>query len=409
MKAVIIAAGQGTRMRPLTETRPKPMCPIAGRPLLEHVMDACRGAVDGYVLVVGYEAAAIRDHFGTTFAGQPVEYVEQREQLGTAHAVGRAADAVDDRFLVLNGDCLIESALVNELAAVEGTAMAVRAVSNPRSYGVVALDGTGVTRIVEKPDDPPTNLANLGVYAFDPTAFEYVERTDLSARGEYEITETIGRMIDDGHRVTAVETNSDWLDVGRPWELLDAQERLLADLERDVDPDATVESGATLQGPVAVAAGARIRDGAYVEGPVTIRPGADVGPNAYVRGATAIGRNVRVGNAVEVKNSILLADTAAGHHAYVGDSILGAGVNLGAGTKVANLRHDDETIRTPVNGELTDTGRRKFGVVLGDGVKTGINTSLNAGVKLWPGETTGPGETVLFDRTPEETTSEGNE
>src|SRR6056297_3235107 len=119
MQAVIVAAGQGTRMRPLTETRPKPMCPVAGRPLLEHVMAACADVVDGYVVVVGYEAGRIREAIGETFAGQPVEYVRQDEQLGTAHAVGQAAGAVDERVLVLNGDCLIDPELVAGLAAAE--------------------------------------------------------------------------------------------------------------------------------------------------------------------------------------------------------------------------------------------------------------------------------------------------
>jgi len=400
MKAVVVAAGQGTRMRPLTEGRPKPLCPVAGRPLVEHAMAACADVVDGYVLVVGYEGALLRDAIGAEFAGHPVEYVQQDEQLGTAHAIGRAADAVDDRFLALNGDCLIGADLVAALAATEGTALAVRPVENPSAYGVVDVDGDRVTGIVEKPADPPTNLANLGVYAFEPSVFEYVERTELSERGEYEITETIERMLADGHRVGAVEYEGPWLDVGRPWELLDAQEHLAADLQRDVAPDATVSDGATLEGAVVVERGARVRDGAVIEGPVIVGSGADVGPNAYVRGATTVGPDARVGNAVEVKNSILMAGATAGHHAYVGDSVLGADVNLGAGTKVANLRHDDETVHTPVKGELTDTGRRKFGVVLGDGVKTGINTSLYPGVKLWPGETTAPGEVVRYDRGP---------
>ena len=148
-----------------------------------------------------------------------------------------------------------------------------------------------------------------------------------------------------------------------------------------------------------MAAGARIRDGAYVEGPVTIRPGADVGPNAYVRGPTTIGPDVEVGNGVEIKHSVLMDETSVNHLSYVGDSVLGADVNFGAGTVVANLRHDDESVEMTVKGETVDTGRRKLGVVVGNGTKTGINTSLNAGVKLGVETMTRPGESVLKDRT----------
>jgi bifunctional UDP-N-acetylglucosamine pyrophosphorylase/glucosamine-1-phosphate N-acetyltransferase len=111
-----------------------------------------------------------------------------------------------------------------------------------------------------------------------------------------------------------------------------------------------------------------------------------------------VGENVRVGNGVEVKNSVLMRGTSAGHLSYVGDSVLGEEVNFGAGTVVANLRHDDRNIGVRVKGETVDTGRRKFGVVVGDEVKTGINTSLNAGVRIGVAETTGPGETVMEDR-----------
>ncbi|WP_232702151.1 bifunctional sugar-1-phosphate nucleotidylyltransferase/acetyltransferase [Halobacterium wangiae] len=395
MKAVVVAAGEGTRMRPLTARRPKPLLPVAGRPIVEHVMDACADLVDGYVLVVGYRGDQMRDRIGEEFAGHPVTYTEQTEQLGTAHAIGQAADYVDERFLALNGDVLLTEELVTALAETPANAMAVKRVDDPSSFGVVDVEDGSVTGIVEKPDDPPSNLANLGVYAFESDIFDYIKATDLSERGEYEITDSLGSLVADGERVDAVEYDGAWLDVGRPWDLLDANETLLADL--DDDRRGTIEEGATIHGPAVVEEGARIRAGAYVEGPVLIQSGADVGPNAYVRGSTVVGRDVRVGNAVEVKNSILMADTAVGHLSYVGDSILGEDVNFGAGTKVANLRHDDEAVEMRVKGEPVDTGRRKLGVVVGDGTKTGINASINAGVKLGANTTTPPGKPITRD------------
>lgn len=397
MKAVVLAAGMGSRMRPLTETRPKPMLTVAGKPLLEHVLDACTDHVDGFVIVVGYMGEVVREYFGGEFEGVPVRYVEQEQQRGTAHAVGYASGIVEDRFVVLNGDVLVSGDVVEHLAGLEGNALTVKSVEDPSNYGVVDLQKGVVEDVVEKPSDPPSSLANLGVYAFEPGVFDYIRETGESTRGEIEITDTIASMIADGHVFGAVEYDGVWLDVGRPWELLEANAEVLSDVSRRID--GVVEDGATVLGGVVVEEGARVRSGAYVEGPVVIQGGADVGPNAYVRGSSVIGEDVRVGHSVEVKNSILMRGAAAGHLSYIGDSVVGMDVNFGAGTVVANLRHDDGNVEMTVKGESVDTGRRKLGVVLGDGVRTGVNTSLNAGVKLGVGVTTEPGEVVMNDRT----------
>ena len=396
MYGVVLAAGQGTRMRPLTDFRPKPLLPAGGRPLLEHVFDACLDVVDEFVVVIGYRGADVIDRLGEEYRGVPITYVEQEEAAGTAHAIGQAESVVDEGFVVLNGDVLVDPELPQALADAGGHAIATTPVSDPTSYGVVSVGADeSLEAIVEKPADPPTNLANVGCYAFEPEVFEYIERTARSERGEFEITETLELLLEDGHEVSVVEYDGQWLDVGRPWELLTANERVLADVGRDIQGD--VADGAQLEGDVVVEEGATIREGVVIEGPVVVKSGAEVGPNAYVRGATAIGPDVHVGHGVEVKNSILMSDAAVPHLSYVGDSLLGREVNLGAGTKVANLRHDDASVQMTVKGERVDTGRRKLGVVLGDEVKTGINVSLNAGVKVGSGVGIEPGKTVLRD------------
>jgi bifunctional UDP-N-acetylglucosamine pyrophosphorylase/glucosamine-1-phosphate N-acetyltransferase len=393
MQAVILAAGEGTRMRPLTATRPKPMLPVDDRPLLAHVLDACVDHVEEIVLVVGYRADAIREYVGDRYRGVAIEYVEQSEQLGTAHAIGAASEVVEERFLVCNGDVFVDPALITDLAAADGAAIAVQHVEDPRNYGVIGRDGDRLTDIVEKPEDPPTDLANLGIYTFEPSVFEYIEAVDVSERGEYEVTDAIDAMVADGLAFQVVENDGRWLDVGRPWELLAANEHALESLDGRVD--GTVHENAVLEGNVVVESGATVRAESVVEGPVRVREGATVGPNAYVRGQTVVGTDARIGNAVEVKNTVLMEGAAVPHQSYVGDSILGRDVNLGAGTIVANLRHDDEPISTQVKGERVSTGRRKYGVVVGDGAKTGINTSLNAGVTLEAGAMTRPGAVVM--------------
>ena len=345
MYGVVLAAGRGTRMRPLTDRRPKPLLPVGDRSLLEQVFDTAVDVVDEFVVVTGYRGEAIRETLGESYQDHPIHYVEQAEALGTAHAVAQAEPVVDDDFLVLNGDVVVDASLPRALAEADGTAVAATEVPDPRAYGVLstAEDGS-LAGIVEKPDDPPTNLANVGCYAFEPGVFEYIDRTPESERGEYEIMTTIELLLDDGHRIDVASYAGTWLDVGRPWELLEANELALAELEESDGAIAgTVEGGVHLHGPVVVEEGATLQSGAYVEGPALIREGAAVGPNAYIRGSTVVGPGAHVGHGVEVKNSVLMADASVGHLSYVGDSVLGRGVNFGAGTNVANLRHDDAT------------------------------------------------------------------
>ncbi|SFR74544.1 bifunctional UDP-N-acetylglucosamine pyrophosphorylase / Glucosamine-1-phosphate N-acetyltransferase [Halogeometricum rufum] len=395
MQTVVLAAGVGSRMWPLTEYRPKPMLPVAGKPLVAHTVDAAveAGATE-LVLVVGYEADDVRSFFGEEYAGVPVEYAVQEEQLGTADAVRSALDVLDEgRFAVLNGDALYD---VPSLTALYdgGPAVGSFEVAEPTSYGVLETDDGYVTGVVEKPSDPPSNLVNAGAYVFPEDAHGWLLDVEASERGELELTDVLSRSCE-AYDVRPVAFDR-WLDVGRPWELLEANEWKLAEMETRVEGD--VSEGAELNGPVVVEEGAEIRSGVVVDGPALIQSGATVGPNAYVRGATLVGEGAKVGHAVEVKNSVLMDGATVGHLAYVGDSVLGRNVNFGAGTKVANLRHDGENVTLTVKDRRVDTGRRKLGVVVGDDAKTGINSSLNAGVVLSPEATVLPGETVTRDR-----------
>jgi len=393
MQAVVLAAGEGTRMRPLTVNTPKPMLPVTDRPLVAHTADtAIAAGAEELILVVGYEADAVREYFGESYRGVPVSFAVQEDQLGTADAVDAASEYLDGPFAVLNGDNLYDEASLTALFDAAPSIAAYR-VADPSNYGVLSTDGDTVTAIVEKPADPPTELANAGAYVFPAEAREWLE-VPMSDRGEREITDVVARVIE-ARTVTAVEVDR-WLDVGRPWELLAANEWKLGEMVRRIDGE--VRGDATLRGAVVVEDGAVIEPGVVIEGPVLVRSGATVGPNAYVRGATVLGEDTHVGHGVEVKNSVVMADSNVPHVSYLGDSVLGTGVNLGAGTQVANLRHDGEPVTMTVKGKRVSTGRRKFGVVAGDRAKTAVNTSLNAGVVLSAGATTLPGESVTRDR-----------
>jgi NDP-sugar pyrophosphorylase family protein len=200
------------------------------------------------------------------------------------------------------------------------------------------------------------------------------------------------------HPEAAIEAQRSFL-IRHPWDVLRANEQFVS-LLNGSELHGDVHSFAVIEGNAHIGKGTRILPGVYIEGNVIIGENCKVGPNCYLRGNTSIGDSCHIGQSVEIKNCIILSHTNVGHLSYVGDSILGHKVNLGAGTSISNLRHDGKNHRSMVRGELVDTGRRKFGAIIGDHVHTGIQTSIYPGRKLWPGASTRPGEVVQRDLYP---------
>jgi bifunctional UDP-N-acetylglucosamine pyrophosphorylase/glucosamine-1-phosphate N-acetyltransferase len=255
---------------------------------------------------------------------------------------------------------------------------------NTEDLGTVEVDDNRVVRIHEKIEKSPSNLANAGLYLFTGKIFEAIARTPKSPRGEYEITESLQLMVNGGEEVFYRKI-SYWLDTSYPWDLLPANESLLAAMEPENLGE--VEENVVLKGAVSIGRGTVIKSGSYIEGPVIIGAECNIGPNCYIRPSTAVADGCHIGAAVEIKNSIIMKDTKIPHHNYVGDSVIGERCNLGAGTKVANLRLDDKQII--VAGR--PTGRRKLGVIMGDDVGTGINSCINIGTIIGNNTQIGPG------------------
>ena len=406
MKAVVLAAGEGVRLQPITATRPKHLIKVGGKPILEYCLEGLKASgVTDVIIVTHYMGDAIRSFFeGGDRLGLEISYVEQAEMLGTGNAVSAVEPYVDGDFVLVYGDLLFAPEVMANVvqlyeAEKPSAVMTVVPVETPESYGIVEIAaGKKVKRIVEKPGsgEAPSNLANAGLYVFSNEIFDKLRQTKASVRGEWELTDAVSLLAKDAKTVLAAEiSKGDWLDIGRPWDLLEANSWALKRMEHKVY--GTVENGAHLIGPVTVAETARIRSGAYIEGPTFIDEGSDIGPNCFIRPCTSIGKNVRVGNACEVKNCIIMDGTHVGHLSYVGDSILAERCNLAAGTITANLRLDDGPVKMLVKGEVVDTGRRKLGAILGDNVKTGINALLMPGVKVGVNSWVGANFTVHRD------------
>ena len=390
MKCVILAAGEGKRMHPLTFTRPKVMLPIANKPILEwNLLNAIDAGLTEFVFVVGYKSEMVRSYFGDGKNWDvSIEYVNQGKALGTAHAIGMVEKFVDN-FIVLCGDTIFETQDIKQVIEKE-ISMGLVQVEYPEEYGIVEMDEEKVVKIYEKMKDPFSNIINAGIYHFNQSIFDIIKKTEKSPRGEYEITSSINMLADDVE-MSGI-TLKEWRDVVYPWHLLDANEELLKEFEGKVE--GTVEENVILKGPVFIGKGTKVMSGSYIEGPVVIGTDCKIGPNCYIRPCTSIGDECHVGNACEIKNSIIMNHSNVPHQNYVGDSVIGEDCNLGSGTKIANLKLDKKSITIHLNGNRINTGRRKLGVIMGDNVQTGINAMFNVGSMVGNNVFVGPGAVV---------------
>jgi UDP-N-acetylglucosamine diphosphorylase/glucosamine-1-phosphate N-acetyltransferase len=386
LKAVILAAGEGQRMRPLTTTRPKVMLPIVGKPILEHLLEEVKAAgITEFIFVVGYCDKQVRNYFGDgTKWKVKIIYSEQRKQLGTADAIRDVASIVDGNFVVVNGDVIVNRADIKKLINSPNNTMGVFKVDDPTGLGIVELSGQKVVGIYEKSQRPPSLMANAGLYLFTKYVFDAIDKTEKSPRGEYEITDTLKILMGKKTGLRYLELKS-WQDFSYPWDLLRANETMMQSLKpKNLG---TIEDNVVLKDAVVIGKNTIVKSGAYIEGPVIIGEDCHIGPNCYIRPSTTIGNDCHIGASSEVKNSIIMNGSHVPHLNYVGDSVIGEGCNFGAGTKIANLRLDEANIH--VNG--VDTKRHKLGAIIGDNVKTGINASINVATVIGNNTFIGPG------------------
>jgi len=390
MKAVILAAGKGKRLRPITATRPKPLIPIAGKPLMEHsILGLIDAGIDELLLVVGYKEEMIKAYFrgDKEKFDIKINYITQEKYLGTAHATGYAKDFVrDDDFLLIYGDLLVDSKIFKRLihkfktTPCEGLVSLIE-VNNPQNYGIISLDSNGfVEKITEKPSPDLNlgNLANAGIYLFKSNIFKAIEQTEKSIRGEYEFTDSMEILLNqmDGRIYGYNINNFYWNDIGLPWQLLDANKYILDNQKGKIL--GKVEKNAFISGETYIGEATIIKSGTYIQGPCYIGNNCLIGPNAFIRPYTSIGDNCHIGMS-ETKNSLIFSNTAVPHFNYIGDSIVCENVNLGAGTKLSNLRFDNRNIKMNINGKLIDSEQRKLGAIIGPKSQTGINASIMCG------------------------------
>ena len=399
-QAVILAAGKSTRTYPLTLTKPKPLLKVAGKTIIEHNLEQLVGLVDEVYVVVGYKAEMIKEFVGDEFKGMKIKYLVQDKPLGNADALKKAGKNIKGKFILMFGDDLYSKKDIEKLLEYDNAILAAK-VKNPENFGVLKVKNDIFLEVIEKPKVFVSDLVNVGCFVFTKDIFEALNKISLSQRNEYELPDAYN-LLAKKKEIKVVSVEDYWLPITYPWSLLEANEYLLENLFQKnpseiLLQEARIEEGVRIKGQLTAGAGTIIKSGVYVEGNIIIGKNCKIGPNCYLRGATAIGDNCHIGQAVEIKSSIIGDNTNIAHLSYVGDSVVGNNINFGAGTITANLRFDNGNVKTPINNIIQDTSRQKFGVIVGDNCKMGINVSFYPGVKINPDSQILPGEIVKRD------------
>jgi len=324
LKVIVPAAGIGTRLRPLTHTRPKALLYVAGRPIISHILDdVCKLDISSVVVIIGYKGELVRDYVSKEYPDLKIDFVTQEQRRGIGHAVQLTREVADvgEPVLIILGDTIIRTDL-HQVTGSDTNVLGVKAVEDPRRFGVVEVSGGVVTKLVEKPEQPKSNLALVGLYYFNDSKllFETLQSQidrDIKSHGEYQITDAMQMMIDTGTEFAPHEIDQ-WFDCGKPESLLETNRELLED--RTDSPSI---------------------DGSVVSGPVSIDPTAIISNSI-------IGPYVSIASGCSVTNSII-SNSVLDQGANVSDCVLqGSIVGLDAvvkgGAKQLNIGDSSEVI-----------------------------------------------------------------
>jgi glucose-1-phosphate thymidylyltransferase len=374
-QAVILAAGEGQRLRPFTASKPKVMIPIANKPILRYVIEAvARNGIRRIVILMGYRKDQVMDYFGDGKQFDvEIEYVEQRSQLGTAHALKQLQGVVKGRFLALSGDNIIEPNTISEMIRAEPNTVLVKEQENVSKYGVIEAENGVVTSITEKPAESLSHVVNTGIYAFDDGIFDLIgQETDL--------TSVIRNLIDTSTPVKACEAVGAWLDVVYPWDMLELNGLALA--KTSPAAGGTIESGVSLKGLVSVGNGTTIRSNSYIVGPAIIGENCEIGPSVCILPSTSIGDNVYISPFTTISNSIIADGVEIGPGSIIKDSIIDRGC-LANGHFVtqsgsAEIKVDGEYHGAQIGAMVGEHCEIGHGVVTAPGVILGNSCRIGA-------------------------------
>ena len=370
-QAIILAAGEGQRLRPLTVLRPKVMLLIGGKPILQYVVEALvKSGIRRLTIIIGYRKEEVQDYFvsGQDF-GAEINYVIQKQQLGTAHALRQVKGKTDDRFIVLPGDNIIEADTITPLLDTQNHTILVKKMEGEDApgRGIVVIHKGIVQDIVEKSTGKADGLVNTGIYNLGKDVFPFVEQ-------ELDLPDVLRRMIEQGHTISCREATNRWLDVVHHSDILKLNNVVLHDLPSAISGN--IEVGSTIKGRVSIGKEAIIRANCYIVGPVSIGENCEIGPNVCILPSTSIGNNVVISPFSLLKNCLIAGNVNIGPHSTLEDSVIASGSAI-RGHLAA---YSGETIAF-----IKDLGQRrtKMGTIIGQ------NCELEDSITIRPGVTIG--------------------
>jgi len=321
MKAVILAAGEGKRLRPFTETIPKVMLPVANKPIIQYVLDAVKNSgISEIIIVVGYKKEVIMEYF-KDYKGVKISYVTQDKQLGTAHALLQVKDKIKEPFIVLSGDNIIDQKSITKLINDESEySILIKEHPYPSKYGVVIIEKYKLKEIVEKPKEEVGKFISTGIYKLPKNVFKKIK--ELSSLGIYDLSTVIQTLVNENKIINTIVADL-WMDIVYPWDLIHVNELLINMAPKS--KGGVVERGVTIKGDVSIGKDTTIYSGCYIVGPVIIGEGCEIGPNACIFPSTTIGNNSVISPFSEVRNSVIMEDTHIGSNSFIKDSIVARG------------------------------------------------------------------------------------
>ena len=390
MKAVILAAGKGAHLRPFSDTRTNPMLNIAGRPLFDHALDLLKQAgINDVFVVVGHQKEKLVEHIGERqHTGLNLHYVEQKRPAGIGDAVCQVQGKVlpGEYFLLIYGDILTASNIFSKTQqSFHSFKSPVASICLPPSnemFGNVFLNANmRITRIVEKPKTHQMgNYVLSGVYILPESFFGLLKKTRRSM-------EKALQLLVRQEELRASMWEDEWLDIVYPWDILTANSILMDAWDGSrISGSAVLEANVTIQGKVRIDDGAVIKAGAILEGPCSIGKNCYIGNNTLIRSYTSLGDDCSIGYGVEMKNCVVQNRANIGRLSFIGDSVIGEGVDIGAGCVTVNRNEDWKPVQVRFMKKKLDTGKPKLGAFVGDGAVIGAGNTLEPGTVVPPGE-----------------------